>query len=60
MPPHAYVVARHIERTRALLLDGVAPADAVVQAGCYDQAHLTRHFRRHVSVPPGAFAASVA
>ncbi|WP_372495847.1 hypothetical protein [Kitasatospora humi] len=24
--------------------------------GFYDQSHLTRHFRRHLGVPPGRYA----
>jgi AraC-like DNA-binding protein len=29
-----------------------------IAAGFYDQAHLTRHFKRHVGTTPGRFASS--
>ncbi len=56
--PHAYVIGKRIERARALLLEGVAPADVASSVGFYDQAHFTRHFKRHTAIPPGAYAAS--
>jgi AraC-like DNA-binding protein len=54
--PHAYLVARRLELARDLLLDGVRPAAAATEAGFYDQAHLTRHFRRFLATTPGRFA----
>lgn len=56
--PHAYVVGRRIERARHLLLAGVAPADVAAVTGFYDQSHLTRHFKRHTSTTPAAYASS--
>lgn len=56
--PHRYVVGRRIDAARRLLLDGVPPARAAVEAGFHDQAHLTRHFRRHVGVTPGRYVSS--
>ena len=38
-----------------LLADGLAPAVVAAEAGFADQAHLTRHFKRVVGVPPGAY-----
>jgi transcriptional regulator GlxA family with amidase domain len=32
-----------------------APALVAAEAGFADQAHLTRHFKRVVGVPPGAY-----
>lgn len=55
--PHAYVVGRRIETARRLLLTGVPVADVAVSAGFYDQAHLTRHFKRHVATTPARYAA---
>ena len=54
--PHAYLVGRRLELARDLLLDGVRPAAAATEAGFYDQAHLTRHFRRFLATTPGRFA----
>ena len=56
--PHRYVVGRRIDAARHLLLDGVPLARAAVDAGFHDQAHMTRHFRRHVGVTPGRYVAS--
>lgn len=56
--PYAYVIGARIDRARKLLLRGVPPAQAAAEAGFHDQAHLTRHFKRHLSVPPGWYSAS--
>jgi AraC-like DNA-binding protein len=56
--PHAYVVGRRIEAARRLLLAGRRPAEVAVAVGFYDQAHLTRHFKRHTSTTPARYAAS--
>ncbi|MER7824581.1 AraC family transcriptional regulator [Streptomyces sp. NPDC096097] len=58
LPPHAYLTARRVALARRLLLAGVRPAEAAVAAGFYDQAHLTRHFGRHVGTSPARFARS--
>ena len=55
--PHAYLVGRRIDVARRLLLSGVPAARVAVEAGFHDQAHLTRHFRRHVATTPARFAA---
>ena len=54
--PHAYVTGRRIDLARRLLLDGRPPAEVAIEVGFYDQAHLNRHFRRHLPVPPAAYA----
>jgi AraC-like DNA-binding protein len=56
--PHAYVVGARVEMARKLLLQGIPPARVAVETGFHDQAHLTRHFTRHVSVPPARYATS--
>ncbi|WAZ22559.1 AraC family transcriptional regulator [Streptomyces cinnabarinus] len=53
--PHQYLTSRRVERARRLLLAGARPADAALGTGFYDQAHLTRHFRRLVGVTPGRY-----
>ena len=58
--PHQYVVGRRLDLARRLLLDGGRPAEVAVATGFYDQAHLTRHFRRLLGVPPGRYVASAA
>lgn len=56
LPPHAYQLQKRIERARALILDGLDLADAAAAAGFADQAHMTRHFRRHLGATPGQFS----
>ncbi len=60
VPPHAYLIGRRIEAARSRLLEGVPPAQVAAEVGFVDQAHLTRHFRRHTGVTPGVFAAPAA
>jgi len=55
LPPHAYVNHLRVRLARQLLDSGVAPADVAATAGFADQAHLTRHFKRVVGVPPRAY-----
>ncbi|KPI10220.1 transcriptional regulator, AraC family [Actinobacteria bacterium OK074] len=54
--PHQYLMARRVEHARRLLLDGQPPSAVATATGFYDQAHLTRHFRRLVGVTPGRYA----
>ncbi|MEU6069002.1 AraC family transcriptional regulator [Streptomyces sp. NPDC047082] len=56
--PHQYLMSRRVERARRLLLDGRAPGEVASATGFYDQAHLTRHFRRLVGVTPGRYRLS--
>ena len=56
--PHRYVVASRIEAARKRLLAGEPIADTACAVGFHDQAHFTRHFRRHVGETPGRFAQS--
>ena len=55
MSPHQYLISRRLDLARALLLDGAAVADTAVLAGFHDQAHLSRHFKRLLGMPPGAW-----
>jgi AraC-like DNA-binding protein len=55
LPPHAYLNQLRVRRARTLLDHGLAPADVAITTGFADQAHLTRHFKRVVGVPPRAY-----
>ncbi len=55
LPPHAYLNQVRVRQARLLLDGGVAAADVAAQVGFADQAHLTRHFKRVVGVPPAAY-----
>jgi AraC-like DNA-binding protein len=54
--PHAYVIGRRIDAARRDLLRGARPADVATAVGFCDQAHFTRHFKRHTSITPARFA----
>lgn len=56
LPPHRYLTGRRIEQARLLLLGGEPIADVATAVGFHDQAHLHRHFVRHVGTTPGRFA----
>ena len=58
LPPHRYLTGRRVDLARRLLLDGQPPAEVAAAVGFYDQAHLTRHFRRLLGVTPTAYARS--
>lgn len=55
MTPHAYMVNRRIEFSRAQLRRGHAIADVAAEAGFADQAHLQRTFRQFVAATPGQY-----
>jgi AraC-like DNA-binding protein len=55
LPPHAYLNQLRVRRARTLLDRGMPPAQVAITTGFADQAHLTRHFKRVVGVPPGAY-----
>ncbi|MEV7504443.1 AraC family transcriptional regulator [Streptomyces sp. NPDC093018] len=57
--PHQYLMSRRVGRARRLLLDGLPPGEVAALTGFYDQAHLTRHFRKLVGVPPGRYRSGV-
>ncbi|MEU4409352.1 AraC family transcriptional regulator [Streptosporangium sp. NPDC023963] len=56
LPPHAYLTGRRVEHARRALLSGRRPAEVATSVGFHDQAHLTRHFTRHVGTTPARYA----
>jgi AraC-like DNA-binding protein len=54
--PHRYLLGRRIDAARRRLLDGEPIAQVATNVGFHDQAHLTRHFKRHVGTTPARFA----
>lgn len=54
--PHAYLVMLRLIRAQSRLAAGVPPADAAVESGFADQAHLGRWFRRVHGITPTAYA----
>jgi AraC-like DNA-binding protein len=55
LPPHAYLNQVRVREARRLLDAGLRPAEVAARTGFADQAHFTRHFKRTVGVPPGAY-----
>jgi AraC-like DNA-binding protein len=53
--PHRYLVGRRIDVARARVLEGQPLARVATDAGFHDQAHFTRHFKRHVGTTPGSY-----
>jgi AraC-like DNA-binding protein len=56
--PHRYLLARRIDAARRRLLDGEPIAQVATGVGFHDQAHLTRHFKRHVGTTPARYAST--
>jgi len=57
MAPHSYQIQMRVRRAKNLLLAGYPIAQAAVEAGFWDQAHLTRHFKRIMGLSPGRYVA---
>ncbi|MFI8849430.1 helix-turn-helix domain-containing protein [Streptomyces sp. NPDC053499] len=55
LPPHTYLTGKRIDQARRLLLDGHRPAEVATTVGFHDQAHLNRHFTRHVGTTPARY-----
>ncbi|MET7297957.1 AraC family transcriptional regulator [Embleya sp. NPDC005575] len=55
LPPHSYLTGKRIDQARRLLLDGHRPAEVATTVGFHDQAHLNRHFSRHVGTTPARY-----
>jgi AraC family transcriptional regulator len=57
LPPHEYVIVRHVERARQLLQAGtdLSLAEVAACTGFSDQSQLCHHFKRLVGVTPGQF-----
>ncbi|MEV6419606.1 AraC family transcriptional regulator [Streptomyces sp. NPDC051662] len=55
LPPHSYLTGKRIDQARRLLLDGHRPAEVAATVGFHDQAHLNRHFTRHLGTTPARY-----
>ena len=55
MPPHTYLTHLRIARAKELCSSGVRASDVAPLVGLYDQAQLTRHFRRLVGTTPARY-----
>lgn len=55
MTPHAYQTQARVRHAKSLLRAGLPIPLAATEAGFYDQAHLTRHFKRILGLTPGRY-----
>lgn len=55
IPPHRYLLGRRIDVARGRLLEGHPAARVAADVGFHDQAHFTKHFKRHLGTTPGRF-----
>jgi AraC-like DNA-binding protein len=55
MPPHTYLTHLRVSRAKELLRLGLRASEVASLAGFYDQAQLTRHFRRIVGTTPARY-----
>ena len=56
VPPHEYQTQLRISHARRLICKGLPISEAALQAGFFDQSHLSRNFKRITGVPPGRYA----
>jgi AraC-like DNA-binding protein len=56
--PHSYLVHRRVLAAKASLRHGLSPSEAAIDAGFFDQSHLTRAFKARLGVTPGAYRAA--
>jgi AraC-like DNA-binding protein len=59
LSPHAYQTLIRVRLAKTLLAKGFPISQVAVEAGFYDQAHLTRHFKRIFGVTPGRYFGKV-
>lgn len=55
LTPHRFVCRERVRYARALLADGVPAAQAALDAGFFDQSHLSRHFKSVYGMTPGRY-----
>ncbi|RXT56057.1 hypothetical protein B6S44_08265 [Bosea sp. Tri-44] len=55
LTPHRFVCRQRVRYARVLLADGVPAAQAALDAGFFDQSHLSRHFKSVYGTTPGRY-----
>ncbi|HWQ97980.1 MAG TPA: AraC family transcriptional regulator [Clostridia bacterium] len=53
--PYSYLETIRIDRAKALLRQGVSPAEAALIAGFSDQSHFSNAFKRFIGLTPGQY-----
>jgi AraC-like DNA-binding protein len=59
LAPNAYLRQLRLSKARRLICDGRSLAEAAVESGFADQAHLTREFKRVFGTTPGKIARDI-
>ncbi|MBI5932005.1 MAG: AraC family transcriptional regulator [Chloroflexi bacterium] len=59
LTPHAYQILVRVRLAKTLLVQGIPISQAAVESGFFDQAHLTKHFKRIYGVTPGRYLGKV-
>lgn len=59
IPPHRYLEQRRVRHAQTLVRRGTPLSEVAAQVGFSDQSQLTRHFKRHLGVTPGAYRRAV-
>ena len=59
LAPHAYQTLMRVRLAKTLLAKRLPISQVAVEVGFYDQAHLTRHFKRIFGVTPGRYLSKV-
>ena len=57
--PHRFICDMRVRRAQDMLRSGMPPAIAALEAGFYDQSHLTRHFKRVCGSTPGKYRGEI-
>lgn len=55
LTPFQYIVLNRVHYAQELLKQGQSIASAALEAGFYDQSHLTHYFRSYVGITPGKY-----
>lgn len=53
--PYSYLETIRIDRAKALLRQGISPAEAALTAGFSDQSHFSNAFKRFIGLTPGQY-----
>lgn len=56
--PHRYITMRRLDSVKASILSGRPLSEASVDAGFYDQSHMSRHFKNAFGVSPARWCRS--
>lgn len=59
LPPHRYLNHVRVLHAKALLGSGIPPAIVAIEAGFFDQSHLSRHFKSICGMTPGQYLSQI-